>query len=78
MLAFPGESLLEQVGRLVDAQKVDLVWRFFVGVPGRDHHGVDFELVVEEIEDLLDCPRGVGAEEGGVSGYPETLFLSQP
>ncbi len=47
------KRLLEKRRRLVDTQKVDLVRRLFIGIPRRYHHRVYFELVVQEIEDVL-------------------------
>ena len=72
MLSLSLKRLLEKRRRLVDTQKVDLVRRLFIGIPRRYHHRVYFELVVQEIEDVLDRLRRVGAKEGRVSSDPET------
>ena len=61
-----GKGLAEQLTRLLDAEEVVLVGRFLVRVGGRDHHLVDFEVVVEEVEHLADGLRRVVREEGRV------------
>src|SRR5215211_1851747 len=69
------EGGAEQLMRLLDAQEVVLVRGLLVGVGRRDHHLVDLELVVDEIEDLSHRVRRVVREEGGVRGHSEPLLL---
>ena len=53
LLAAPvGERLAEQLAGLPHAEEVLLVGRLLVGVGRRDHHLVDLELVVEEVQHL--------------------------
>ena len=73
-----GERLAEQLARLLDAEEVLLVGRFLVGVGGRDHHLVDLEVVVEEVEHLAHRLRGVVGEEGRVGRDPEAARLRRP
>ena len=72
-----GERLAEELARLLDAEEVVLVGRLLVRVGRRDHHVVDLELVVEEVEDLADRARRVVREEGGVGGHPEAALLGR-
>ena len=58
-----GERLAEQLARLLHAEEVLLVGRFLVRVGRRDHHLVDLEVVVEEVEHLADRLRRVVREE---------------
>lgn len=69
------EGLLEQLTGLLDTQEVLLVGCLLVGVGGRDHHLVDLQVVIEEVEDLDDGLRCVGVEERGVGRDPEAARL---
>src|SRR5436190_2742284 len=69
------ERLAEELVRFLDPQEVVLVRRLLVGVGRRDHHLVDLELIVDEVEDLTDGVRRVMGEEGGVRRHAEALRL---
>ncbi len=51
------KASLEQLPGLVDPEEVLLVGRLLVGVRRRDHHRVDLEVVVQEVEDVTDGLR---------------------
>ena len=52
-----------------------MVGGFFIGVAGRDHHGIDFQLVVEEIQHAPHGLGGVGVEECRVGGDAKAPLL---
>ena len=58
-----------------DAGEVLLVGRLLVGVRRRDHHLVDLQLVVQEVEDVAHGLRRVGREEGRVRVDAEAAAL---
>ena len=58
----------EQLAGLLDAEEVVLVGRLLVGVGRRDHHLVDLELVVEEVEHLR-------ARSAGESWVKNVVFV---
>ena len=75
-LAAPvGERLAEELAGLLDAEEVLLVGGLLVGVGGRDHHLVDLELVVEEVEHVADVLGRVVREEGRVRRDAEAARL---
>ena len=61
----------------VHAEEVLLVGRFLVRVGRRDHHLVDFEVVVEEVEHLAHRLRRVVREEGRVRRHAEARRLGR-
>ena len=67
----------EQLVGLLDAEEVLLVRGLLVRVRGGDHHLVDRELVVEEVEDATHRLRRVVGEEGGVGRHPEAALLGR-
>src|SRR5450432_835982 len=71
------EGLREQFPRLGYTEEVVLVGRLLVGVRGRDHHLVDLDLVVQEVQHVDDVLRRVGVEERRVRGDPKALFLQE-
>src|SRR5207244_2000658 len=61
-----GERTREELARLPDAGEVLLVGRLLVGVRGREHHLIDLQLVVQEVEHVAYRLRRVRVEEGRV------------
>ena len=45
-----GESFAEDLPGTLDAQEMVLIGGLFVGIAGRDLHGVDAQIVVEEVQ----------------------------
>src|SRR5579875_144325 len=70
-----GERGAEQPPGLLDAGEVLLIGGLLIGVGGRDHHLVDLQLIVEEVEHLTHRLRRVIREEGGVGGHTEAAAL---
>ena len=70
----PRSACLNSSLGLLDAEEVLLVGRLLVGVGGRDHHGVDLEVVVEEVEHVAHRLGRVGVEERRVGRDPEALL----
>ena len=70
-----GEHLLEQLPRLLHAHEVVLVGRLPIRVGGRDHHRVDVQVIVQEVQAVPDSFRRVVAEERGVRGNAEPAAL---
>ena len=66
---------LKSFARLRHAREVLLVGRLLVRVRGRDHHLVDLQLVVQEVEDVAHGLRRVGREERRVRVDAEAAAL---
>ena len=62
----------------VDAGEVLLVGRLLVRVGGREHHLVDLQLVVQEVEHVAHRLRRVGREEGRVRVDAEAALAAPP
>src|SRR5919204_2586050 len=79
LLATPvRERRPEELAGLCDPEEVLLVWCLLVRVRRRDHHLVDLELVVDEVEHLAHRVRRVVCEEGRIRGHPEPLLPRCP
>ena len=72
---FLPEGIGEQLLGLLHPEEVLLIGRLLVGIRRRDHHGVDLQIVVEEVKDLAHCLRRVGVEERGVRRHSEAPRL---
>ena len=72
LLAAPARKrLAEQLARLTYAEEVLLVGRLLIRIGGRDHHFIDFEVIVEEVEHIAHRLGRVMGEEGGVCRHPK-------
>ena len=72
------EGVGEQPLGLVHSEEVLLIRRLLIGVGRRDHHGVDAQIIVEEVEDIAYRLGRVGVEEGRVGGNPKTAIFGEP
>ena len=71
---FPiGKDRPEQPASAGASQKVLLIRRLFIGIPGREHHALDSQ--VHHLVEKRPHALGVGSvKQRGIGGHPETAF----